>query len=119
MNWYMAKVVFRIICGDGKHKSQFDEQLRLIYASDEKEAYEKAREIGFNEEDAFQNENKRMIEWRFIDVSELHQVSALIDGAELYSKVIEIDQGDIYAELVKKRSAHIKANIDNGVLQSF
>ncbi|MEP7129294.1 MAG: DUF4288 domain-containing protein, partial [Chitinophagales bacterium] len=29
MNWYLAKIVFRIICGDGLHQPQFDEQLRL------------------------------------------------------------------------------------------
>jgi len=27
MNWYLAKLVFRIICGDGDHTPQFDEQL--------------------------------------------------------------------------------------------
>jgi len=30
MNWYLAKMVFRIICGEGNHTAQFDEQLRLI-----------------------------------------------------------------------------------------
>lgn len=119
MNWYMTKVVFRIICDDGHHKPQFDEQLRLIYAPSEKEAYEKARKIGYNEEDTFLNDNQRKIEWKFIDVSELHQVSALIDGAELYSKVLEVDHGDIYAEIIKKRSAHIRLNFESNMLQTF
>ena len=30
MNWYLAKIVYRIICGDGNHTAQFDEQLRLV-----------------------------------------------------------------------------------------
>jgi hypothetical protein len=29
MQWYLAKLVFQIICGDGNHRPQFDEQLRL------------------------------------------------------------------------------------------
>ena len=32
MNWYLAKIVYRIICGQGNHTAQFDEQLRLIQA---------------------------------------------------------------------------------------
>ena len=34
MNWYLSKLVFRIVCGDGQHRAQFDEQLRLIAAAD-------------------------------------------------------------------------------------
>ena len=41
MNWYIAKIVFRIITGDGNHMPQFDEQLRLINANNEEEAFEK------------------------------------------------------------------------------
>ena len=42
MNWYIAKIVFRIITGDGDHKPQFDEQLRLINANNEEQAFEKS-----------------------------------------------------------------------------
>ena len=41
MNWYLAKMVYRIICGDGNHTPQFDEQLRLIKAQDEFHAFQK------------------------------------------------------------------------------
>ncbi|RYY10197.1 MAG: DUF4288 domain-containing protein, partial [Chitinophagaceae bacterium] len=27
MNWYLAKLIFRIVCGQGNHTPQFDEQL--------------------------------------------------------------------------------------------
>ena len=35
MNWFLAKIVYRIVCGKGEHTPQFDEQLRLIGAEDE------------------------------------------------------------------------------------
>ena len=35
MKWYLAKIIYRIICGEGIHTPQFDEQLRLIHAEDE------------------------------------------------------------------------------------
>ena len=55
MQWYLAKIVFRIICGDGNHSSQFDEQLRLISANNEDEAFYKAQSLGKQEEDSFLN----------------------------------------------------------------
>jgi len=44
MNWYLAKMVFRIVCGDGNHTAQFDEQLRLISAGSKEEAFHKQQE---------------------------------------------------------------------------
>jgi len=41
MNWYVAKLVFRVISGDGHHHAQFDEQLRLINADTELMALKK------------------------------------------------------------------------------
>ena len=49
MNWYLSKIIFRIICGEGRHTPQFDEQLRLIAATDEQQAFEKAMAIGEKE----------------------------------------------------------------------
>jgi hypothetical protein len=28
MRWFVAKIVYQIICGNGNHMPQFDEQLR-------------------------------------------------------------------------------------------
>ncbi|MEJ0081220.1 MAG: DUF4288 domain-containing protein [Puia sp.] len=41
MSWYLTKIVYRIICGQGNHTAQFDEQLRLIEADNSQEAFEK------------------------------------------------------------------------------
>ena len=46
MNWYLAKIVYRIICGNGDHAAQFDEQLRLIYATNKEDAFYKAQLTG-------------------------------------------------------------------------
>ena len=42
MKWFLAKIVYRIICGSGNHTPQFDEQLRLIEADSEEDAFKKA-----------------------------------------------------------------------------
>jgi hypothetical protein len=117
MNWYLAKLVFRIICGQGHHTAQFDEQLRLIRASNEQEAFEKATVIGEQEEDEFFNEQDKLVQWKFINVSELYKLSGLLDGAELYSKIQEIDNPDIYIELTHKKAAHIQLNSTHKFLE--
>src|ERR1700740_3125295 len=98
MNWYLAKLVFRIICGDGKHTPQFDEHLRLIEAEDEDEELDKARQLGLGEEDSFVNNRQQMVQWKFINVPELYRMSGLIDGAEVYSSIRETDDAQNYTD---------------------
>jgi uncharacterized protein DUF4288 len=108
MNWYLAKIVYRIICGDGDHTPQFDEQLRLIGATDEDKAFYKAQAIGEQEEDSFLNMEKKEVRWQFINVSELYRLTGLIDGAELYSRIREADDAQQYINLVHKKAQGIQ-----------
>jgi hypothetical protein len=117
MNWYLSKLVFRIICGDVMHKPQFDEQLRLIESENEKEAFAKAAAIGSMEEDEFYNQEKKLVQWKFINVSELYKLSGLMDGAELYSRIEEKDNADLYIELTNKKAAHIRSNSTHRILE--
>jgi len=107
MNWYLSKLVFRIICGEGQHTPQFDEQLRLIGAVNEQEAFEKALRIGRTEQEEFLNQEEQLVQWKFINVSELYKLSGLLDGAELYSRIQEADDPDRYMEQVHRKAAHI------------
>jgi hypothetical protein len=105
MNWYLSKLVFRIICGDGTHTAQFDEQLRIIRAEDELHAFQKARSIG--ERECMEEHIVRRVQWKFIDVSEIHELSDFIDGAEIYSKIIEEDDSDLYIRSTQKRAKQL------------
>lgn len=108
MKWYLAKIVFRIICGEGDHTAQFDEQLRLIAACDEDEAFEKANTIGTSGEDCFYNHKEQLVHWKFINVSELYHLSELIDGAEMYSRINEVDDAEAYTTFVHRRAEAIR-----------
>ena len=110
MNWYLSKLVFRIICGEGAHTPQFDEQLRLIEALNENEAFQKASTIGKLEQDEFFNQQQKLVQWKFINVAELYKLSGLMDGAELYSKIQETDNAELYIELTNKKAANIRSN---------
>lgn len=120
MNWYLAKIVYRIRCGaDGDQYAQFDEQLRLIAAANETIAFEKAKAIGIQEQEIFLNQQQKLVQWEFVNISELYQLSELIDGAELYSRIQETEDADEFTELVHRKAAHIRQNISDKVLQIF
>ena len=119
MNWFLAKIVYRIVCGEGDHTAQFDEQLRLIQAADENEAFDKAKAIGEQEQEIFLNQQQKLVTWQFVNVCELYKISALIDGAELYSRIQESDNARLYEELVHKKAAHIQSNNTHKYLQLF
>ncbi|MDZ4795931.1 MAG: DUF4288 domain-containing protein [Bacteroidota bacterium] len=108
MNWYLTKMVFRIICGDGNHTAQFDEQLRLIAAGSKEEAFHKAQLLGAKEEEMFFNRTQQLVQWQFISVSELYQLQELIDGAELYSRIEETENADAYLHIIHKKAEQIR-----------
>jgi len=110
MNWYLAKVVYQIICGDGNHTPQFDEQLRLIAASDEYNAFQKAQRIGVLEEESFFNDKQHLVKWKFVDVCELYKLSKLIDGAELYSRIQETDDADKYIDTIHRKADYLQGD---------
>ena len=105
MNWYIAKIVFRIISGDGSHLAQFDEQLRLISAENEHQAFEKATGIGLSSQDNFLNNQHQPVKWQFIDVAEINPLNDLKDGTELYYQIHEAADADLYMAWAHHKSA--------------
>ena len=107
MNWYLAKIVYRIICGSGDHTPQFEEQLRLILADNRENAFLKAHCIGKKEEDSFLNVNQELVQWQFVNISELYSIKDLNDGSEIHCRIEEKENADIYIEVVNKRAEAI------------
>src|ERR1700749_4370976 len=117
MNWYLSKIIFRIICGEGGHTPQFDEQLRLISARDEEEAFQKAIAIGEREQDGFYNHEQQLVQWKFINVAELYRLSGLLDGAEMYSRIQETDDPEEQIERANRRADHIRCSSTHKMLK--
>ena len=117
MNWYLGKLIFRIICGEGSHTPQFDEQLRLIFARDEEEAFDKAMSIGQREQDGFYNHEQQLVQWKFINVAELYRLSGLLDGAEMYSRIQETDDAEAYIDHANRLAEHIRSSSTHKMLR--
>jgi Domain of unknown function (DUF4288) len=106
MNWYMAKLVYQFICGNGQHTAQFNEQLRLIVAEDALHAFYKARLIGERETLDIVN-NGMLIQWKFIDVTEILSVDNLSDGAELWSFMNEDTDAALYIRNTQQKAGRL------------
>jgi hypothetical protein len=117
MKWYLAKFVFRIVCGEGQHTPQFDEQLRLIAGSNKEEAFNKAQAMGKQEEETFYNRKEQLVQWQFVNISELYLLSELIDGAELYSRIEEKENAEAYIYTVNQKAENIFFSETHQLLQ--
>jgi hypothetical protein len=115
MNWYLAKIVFQIICGDGNHTPQFDEQLRLLSAVNDCSAIEKAKRIGCNEQQSFFNKHQNLVQWQFVNIAELFCLNDYFDGAEVFSRIIETSKSqDFLSEINRKAGRlHLEATNSN------
>lgn len=118
MNWYLAKIIFRIYCSNEHHKAQFEEQLRIIHASTAEDAMEKARDIALNET-SHSNETGLTVKWQFVSVSELLRLHNFIDGAELFSLIHEEEHGDLYEEKMHKKEAQTRYQLKNRLFEIF
>lgn len=107
MNWYLAKLVYRIHYNDCGEQSEFDEQLRLVIAEDKLHAFQKARLIGEKEEYSQLTNDCALVRWKFIDVCELHEIDTQMDGAEMYSQISAKENADTYIRNTRKRALHL------------
>lgn len=108
MNWYIAKLIFSIISGDGNHCAQFEEQMRLITAKCKHNALEKACNIGRANQDSFLNCHSETVLWQFIGVAEINKLIDLSDGTELYYSIHETsdaEEVEQYMACIRHKSA--------------
>jgi hypothetical protein len=110
MNWYIGKIIFRITANNTDHKPQFDEQLRLIMADNQEEAFLKARMIGISEEDSFINDKNNLVKWEFINVSELIKLPGLEDGVEVHSRIYEMEEETSHVNFVHQKAITLRLN---------
>lgn len=89
MQAYVAQIIYKIK-SSSKGTEQYDEQYRLLFATDEREALNKAQIIGKEEEAAFIDRHGRAVSWQMVAIKHLQQVQ-LNDGSLLFSTVKEVE----------------------------
>ena len=108
MKRYLAKLMFNINIDNGNHSSQFDEQVRVIESRSLEDAFFKARTIGKREEETFTNNDNQLVNWQFIDVSEVYPLEDLKDGDQVYSSTRKIKDTSSFISYIRQKSMEIQ-----------
>ncbi len=73
--------------------------------------------MGTKEEETFYNRKQQLVQWQFINISELYLLNDLIDGAELYSRIEEKENADAYIYTVNQKALSLFINHSSQLLQ--
>ena len=118
MHWYLAKIIYQIICGEGEHTPQFDEQLRLIHAVDAEAAYQRAKQIGLMEQSSFLNQHRKLVQWKFINIADVYAIRSDMDGAEVFSRIVEIHDPSAYIVDIHNKAGRLQAQEQFHIMQT-
>jgi hypothetical protein len=111
MNWYLAKIVFRLMSASDSPIAQFDEHLTLIEAIDEEEAILKARIHGIREEAKSLADGSLLAKWEFVNVAEIQFIPRFQNGTELYSRVHETNEAHNYVNFIHHKAAELQMRL--------
>lgn len=88
MKTFATQIIYSIKC-DGTFTGQYDEQWRLLFADDEQEAIEQAKEVGTQESSIIVDRHGRTISWEMIAIKDVKEVQ-LGHGSLITSSVIDV-----------------------------
>ena len=103
MPWYVAELIVSCRVGkSSKGKTLYDRQVKVLRASTHEAAYQRALELGKEENHSYKNSTGEKVFWRFAGLGNLEvlQDKEISDGTEIYSR---LQRGDPKSEIRRKR----------------
>ena len=103
MPWYVAELIVSCrIEKSPKGKTLYDRQIRVLRASTHEAAYQRALELGKEENHSYKNAAGEKVLWRFAGLGNLEALQdvEISDGTEIYSR---LQRGNPQAEIRRKR----------------
>lgn len=100
MNWYLVKLVFKIANQKETLTVEFDEQYRMVQASNEEEALAKGKILGVKNEFTTENAEGNAVSWIFIDIAYIKKIEAITDGVELFSSTFTAEHPEEHIRFV-------------------
>ncbi len=90
-NWYVATLIVRIrVEGHNQREWTCDEQIHILLAPNEEAAYQKAMQIGKQEEQSYPNSDGKIVHWEFLGLEDLAEMwGPPTDGAEIRSHLFD------------------------------
>jgi len=89
--WYAATIIMCIrIEGRDQREWTCDEQVRILLAPDDETAYQKAMQLGKQEEQSYSNSEGETVYWEFVGLEDLVEMwGPPTDGAEIRSHLFD------------------------------
>ena len=103
MQWYVAEVIVRCRVGKvPKGKTLYDRQIKVLRASTDEVAYERALKLGNAENHSYKNSAGEMVSWEFVGLGNLESLNEkkISDGTEIHSR---LERGNPKSEVRQKR----------------
>jgi hypothetical protein len=86
--WYIATLVIAIKVEGGSDDPTCEEQIRAIRAPSAEMAYEKAIQIGKQQETSYENMYGKTVAWEFVGLDDLDELdNTMHDGVEIRSRL--------------------------------
>lgn len=91
--WYTVIILSSSVRDDESGLRVCEEQFRLVKAVDFDTAFEKSITLGKDQEHSYENIYGQTVNWEFIGLRELKEISDGIidDGTEIKSKIFKVD----------------------------
>lgn len=90
MRTYISHIIFSITC-NFSFTGQYDEQWRMVYAHDEEEAIQEAKNIGKHESGLFVDRHGRTIGWELVAIKEVKELE-IGHGKLMTSKITDTSE---------------------------
>ena len=103
MQWYVAEVIVRCRVGKApKRTTLYDRQIKVLRASTDEAAYERALEFGKAENNSYKNCAGERVSWEFVGLGNLEMLleKTISDGTEIHSR---LERGNPKSEVRRKR----------------
>jgi hypothetical protein len=107
MQWYVVEIIVRCRVGKlSKRKTLYDRQIKVLRASTDEMAYERALKLGKAENHSYKNSADEKVCWEFLGLGNLESLreTQISDGAEIHSR---LQRGNPKTEVRRKRDLTI------------
>jgi len=103
MQWYVAEIIVRCRVGkSSKRETLYDRQIKVLRATTDEAAYERAVQLGRAENHSYKNSAGETVFWEFVGLGNLEVLheKRISDGTEIHSR---LEKGSPESEVRRKR----------------
>ncbi|SKB08947.1 protein of unknown function [Prosthecobacter debontii] len=89
MDFYSARLLFVVLVADrpGRKRHLYDETVIIFRAKDSAHAFERALELGREQETDYPNDKGHQVRWALVQILNINHIGRSVDGKEVASSL--------------------------------